>query len=124
MRLCNGSQTASGCQRITVSGLTIAKALRAVLWLTSLSLMAITVRSQRMDKRCPGAWLLLSGAVDRSHNRNTKSLCDAFSRSFSRGATPLLGFFHPLLGCSSSLIVAFQKVLQLGINPDKCVKGL
>jgi hypothetical protein len=26
---------------------------RAVLWQTSLSLMAITVRSQRMDKRCP-----------------------------------------------------------------------
>jgi hypothetical protein len=36
---------------------------------------------------------------------------------------PLLGFFHPLLGCDPSLIVAFQEVFQFGINPDKNVKG-
>jgi hypothetical protein len=42
----------------------------------------------------------------------------------SRGAMPLLGFFHPLLGCNSSLIVAFQEVFQFGINPDKNVEWL
>ena len=47
-----------------------------------------------------------------------------FRGPFREWAAPLLCFFHPLLGCSSSLIVAFQKVLQLGINSDKCVKGL
>jgi hypothetical protein len=99
------------------------KSVKAVLWQTSLSLMAITVHSQRTCKRC--ARLLLSGAAN---PLTIKAILNryaiAFSRSFFPGAAPLLGFFHPLLGCNSSHIVAFQKALQLGINPDKCVQGL
>jgi hypothetical protein len=56
---------------------------------------------------------------------NTSSLyAMPFFPFLSRGAMPLLCFFHPLLGCNSSLIVAFQEVFQFGINPDKNVEGL